>query len=213
MSINSMANAAAARRPDIGVPGTTPQDLRQIAQAARTTPQAVNAGPLTPSRLIGAIGGLPRQPIAPSRAPSTAPSDATPGAGSVDSAYNTLFGYIPTEVVTLYVAVVTAISSKPENWKLDTLVAFLLITPLVVWIAYATKVKGAGKPIPARLSQWPVWEMVAAELAFGAWAFALWNQSAPDTTTVPTGLASLVVLATSTGLGLLSPLFQRPLPT
>ena len=207
-----MTNAAAARRPDIGVPDSTPQDLRQIAQAARTTPQATDTGPLTPTKLIGASGGLPIHPVAPSSGPGASGAGAGAGASSIDSAYNTLFGYIPTEVVTLYVAVVAAISSMTDPWKYVALGAFVLITPIIVWIAYATKVKGAGKPVPARPRQWPVWEMVAADIAFCAWAFALWNHPAADLKTAPTGLAGLLVLATSTALGLLSPLFQRPLP-
>lgn len=213
MSINSMTNAAAARRPDMGVPNSTPQDLRQIAQAARTTPQATNAGPLTPTRLIGATGGLPSQSVAPSSLPGASASVAgsSTAASAIDSAYNTLFGYIPTEVVTLYVAVVSAISSMTDTWKYAALATFVLLTPLVVWIAYATKIKGAGKPIPAWPYQWPVWEMVAADLAFCAWAFALWNQAGADPKVVPTGLPAVLVLATSTGLGLLSPIFQRPL--
>ncbi len=212
MSINSMTNAAAARRPDIGVPDSTPQDLRQIAQAARTTPQATNAGPIAPTKLIGATGGLPSQPVAPSSGPGTSGGSPGSGASAIDSAYNTLFGYIPTEVVTLYVAVVAAISSLSDSWRYAALGVFVLITPLVVWIAFATKVKGAGKPMPARPRQWPVWEMVAADIAFCAWAFALWNHPGADPKTVPTGLAGLLVLGTSTALGLLSPLFQRPLP-
>jgi len=44
-----------------------------------------------------------------------------------------------------------------------------------VWVAFATKLRAVGKPLPASPQRWPVWEMTAATLAYGAWTFALPN--------------------------------------
>jgi len=84
MSINSLANAAAARRPDVHPLGTVPKGLDEIARAAMTPPSVAPPAP-TP-------GEPPQQGSAP-----------------IDTALNVLFGYVPTEVLTLYVAALAAI--------------------------------------------------------------------------------------------------------
>src|SRR4051812_43836677 len=89
MSINGLANAAAARRSDMAPLNTTPRGFREIAKAARTPPK-----------------GSP----APGEKSGTAPEDSS---AQVDTALNVLFGYIPVEVITLYVAAVAAIQ-QPE---------------------------------------------------------------------------------------------------
>jgi hypothetical protein len=78
MSINALANAAAARRPDFFPRGKAPAGLREIAEAARTPAMA--------------------EPQAPDRAEPRSSS------AQIDTALHVLFGYIPTEVLTLYVA-------------------------------------------------------------------------------------------------------------
>lgn len=83
MSINSLANSATARRPDFPPVGSVPANRAEIAAAAATPPTRADAAP---------AGG--RLPVAP---------------GRVDTTFNVLFGYIPTEVLTLYVAVLAAI--------------------------------------------------------------------------------------------------------
>lgn len=199
MSINSLANAAAARRTDMAPHGTIPKGIDEIAAASATPPNPVTAMSPTP---------LPKQP-----------------SSQVDTTLNVLFGYIPTEVLTLYVAVLAAI--KPTNQPTDTqnvltnmptygqwiaFWAFLIATPIVVWLVYGAKVKASQKVLPIAFSAWPVWEMLAATVAYCAWAFALpvspfaqykeWYSSA---------LSSVIVLIASTVLGLLAPFFQRSL--
>lgn len=183
-----MANAAAARRPDTAPFEDFPRTLEQIAQAASTSPV------LTPA------------PAAPSK-PSAA------AAGTTDTALHVLFGYIPTEVLTLYVAVLAAIRQRPEVTRADWLTfwIFLLATPIVVWLVYGAKLKALQKPVPLRFGAWPVWEMFAATAAYAAWAFALPQSPFSAYDWYSSALSGLAVLVVSTLLGLLAPFLQRPL--
>ena len=189
MSINSMANAAAARRPDIAPLNVVPRGLDEIAKAAVTTPTAVPA---------------------PAPAPGGA---ALQGAAPIDTAFNVLFGYIPTEVLTLYVAVLAAIHQSdnvtPAMWT--TFWGFLIATPIVVWLVYGAKLKAAQKPLPIGYGAWPVWEMLAATIAYCAWAFALPNTPFAEYPWYSSALSGVAVLVASTALGLLAPFFQRAL--
>jgi hypothetical protein len=191
MSISSLANSAAARRPDIGPADAVPNKVGEIAAAAATPPE--NA-PLQKQE-----------------------------ASDVNTALHVLFGYIPTEIVTLYVAVQAALATTTTtNGVVNTTAAlssqwiafvfFLVATPLVVWVVFANKLKAAGKPLPSTYDTWPLWEMSAASFSFCAWAYAL-----PETPFrwledwYSPALGSIAVLFASTVLGLLAPLFQRPL--
>lgn len=197
MSINSLTNAATARRPDFAPLGRMPDSLSEIASAA--------AGMPLPKAALGALA-----------------TDGLPVANGVNTAMQVLFGYIPTEVLTLYVAVVAAIHPTTagaipdatqvtrEDWGVFW--GFFIATPVVFWIIYATKLKGAQKPLPLAFSTWPVWEMFAATFAYVAWAFALPGTPFREFTAwYSTALAGVVVLAASTVLGLLAPLFQNEL--
>jgi hypothetical protein len=188
MSINSLTNAAAARRPDMVPIGEVPDGLNGIARACATWPATDE---------------------------STARGSATGGSAQVNTALQLLFGYMPTEIVTLYVAVLAALgapsgtsaTSWPAYW------IFLVATPVVVWLAFAAKIKAAGKPVPLSPAGWPKWEMVAATIAFVAWAFALPNNPFTGLSWYSSALAAVMVLVASTALGLLAPFFQRPLKT
>ena len=191
MSINSLANAAAARRPDVGEPNTVPATLSEIASAG-----------------------------------STAPDEAPPKkdeAGDVGTALHVLFGYIPTEIVTLYVAVSAALvptQDGPTEASLGAalqpqwiaFVLFLVATPAVVWVIFATKLKTSGRALPIPSRTWPLWEMSAATISYCTWAYAL-----PGTpfryfpNAYSPAMGSIAVLFASTALGLVAPLFQRPL--
>lgn len=185
MSINSMTNIAAARRLDIAPLNKVPKTLNEIAAAADVAPVA------------GATG-----------AESASPAVANQG----DTTYNVLFGYIPIEVITLYVAVLAAIHQAGKVTTGDWLVfwLFLVATPVVVWLVYGAKLKGLKIPLPFKPKQWPIWEMVAAMLAYAAWAFALPNSPFTIFPWYSSALAGLAVLVVSTALGLLAPLFQKP---
>src|SRR5712692_8182442 len=143
MSISSLANAAAARRVDFSPLGAVPQGLAEIAHAAATLPAAPPPG----------------QP------PPAAPGQS---ANAVNTALHILFGYIPTEVLTLYVAVLAAVQQQGKITRADKIAfwGFLGATPVVVWLLYGAKVKAAQKPVPVRPRAWPLWEMFAATVAY-----------------------------------------------
>lgn len=206
MSINSMANAAAARRADLVPLNRVPATVEEIARASRTTPVA--APQAAPEVLAVPAPGEPPMPDTPPPA----------GAATVDTAMNVLFGYIPTEVLTLYVSVTAALQRPTSDaaglaafWV--AFWVFLAATPLVVWLVFAAKVKAAGKPLPASFGAWPIWEMLAATLAYLAWAFGLPLSPFSQFWWYSAALSGLAVIGVSTVLGLLAPLFQRPLST
>jgi len=197
-----MTNAAIARRPDFFPFGDTPKDYHEIAHATAAPP----AVPLPP-------GGVP--PPAPQGVP--APQSGASAQTNVGlSAMQVIAAYIPTEIITLYVACISVLH-KAEEVTLGEWIAFdvfTIATPCMVWVVFAVKLKTAQKPIPASPSRWPVWEMCAATIAFIAWAYAMPNSPFSEFTKqgwYSAGLAGLMVLIVSTMLGAISPLFQRPL--
>jgi hypothetical protein len=195
MSLNYITNAALARRLDFSPVGSVPQGLHEIAAAANTPPTA------------------PTGTSPPTSLQSSPPPVSSTSADTVTTALHVICGYIPTEILTLYVAVVTVIHHPDKVTHVDwnVLWSFLVATPVVVWLVYATKVKQAGKALPAAPRKWPLWEMSAAGIAFWAWAYALPNSPFADCSWYSSAAAGIIVLVTSTILGLLAPLFQRPI--
>lgn len=191
MSINALTNAAMARRPDFEPVNKVPQNLGDIATAAGAPPKAVTSA------------GAPAGPQSQS--------------GGTNAALQTLTTYIPTEVLTLYVSAVATLGVVKNAQGHDIgrwipFFVFLLGTPTVVWLAFATKVKGADKPLPVSPTKWPLWEMFAATLAYVAWTFALPSTPfAQYEQWYSSGLAGFLVLIVSWGLGAISPLMQREL--
>ncbi len=133
---------------------------------------------------------------------------------AVTTALKVIVTYIPTEVLTLYVAVIAAIripnqTNYPPLWK--TFYCFLVATPIVVWLVYAAKCSAAGKPIPVSPRAWPIWEMFAATVAYVTWAFALPQTPFQQFNWYTPALSGIMVMIVSTLLGLLAPLVSRPL--
>jgi hypothetical protein len=137
---------------------------------------------------------------------------------AINTALRTLTTYIPTEVLTLYVAVVAALGSgtaatTPNHdavWV--TFWAFVVATPIAVLLVFLAKVKAGKKAIPLNPVKWPLWEMIAATIAYVAWAFALPGSPFGEFTVwYSPAVAGIAVLVTSTVLGLFAPLFARPL--
>jgi hypothetical protein len=187
MSINTLANAAAARRSDMAPLDTVPKGLDEIARVSATPPTT------NPQSQAGAVPGK--------------------NATQIETTFNVLFGYIPTEILTLYVAVVAAIHQPNNTTSADwiTFIIFLVATPIVVWLVYGAKVKASENRMAFAWAVLPLWEMIAATIAYSAWAFALPNNPFTALSWYSAGLSGVVVLAASTVLGLLSPFFQRPL--
>jgi hypothetical protein len=132
------------------------------------------------------------------------------------SAASAITTYIPTEILTLYVAVIAAVGpggagTTGSSTAWGSFLAFLVITPIVVWLVYAGKVRTAKKPLPVRLGQWPKWEMAAATIAFVAWAFALPATPFAALAWYNAALAGIAVLVVSTLIGLVAPIVAQPL--
>ncbi len=77
---------------------------------------------------------------------------------NITAALSVIAAYVPTEILTLYVAFVAALPtadarSKAAGWWLFG--AFLLLTPLIVWVLYAVKLKSDGNAIPAHPKGFP----------------------------------------------------------
>jgi hypothetical protein len=170
MSVNSMTNAAVARRADFQPMNDVPKTRGEVARAA---------------------GGA-------------AIAETNP----VNTALQTVVMYLPTEVLTLYVAVLAATEAS-SRWS--SFFVFLFATPLIVWMVFAAKLKSENRPLPLAPTTWPVWEMLAGTIAFVAWAFALPTTPFSMLAWYSPGLAGVAVTIASTLLGLLAPLFQRPL--
>lgn len=129
--------------------------------------------------------------------------------------------YIPTEAITLYLAALAAVRDEADSSRLastpssdgDVVVVtvFFLLIPIFVWLVYAGRVKTGGKTLPLAPSKWPLWEMVAATVAFGAWSFALPDSPFMRLSWHNAAWSVFVVLAVSTALGLLAPILQRTL--
>jgi bacteriorhodopsin len=85
---------------------------------------------------------------------------------------------------------------------------FVVLTPIVVWGLYASRAVEAGKKLPRSLASWPKWEMVAATLAFAAWAAALPSSPLERYGWFTAGLAGVVALVLSMLIGLFAPIFS-----
>lgn len=224
MSMSSMANSATARRPDFAPFGKAPRTTGEIAAASETLPPILPSAAANADRIGGAVaapvppapgmaGGQPAGPPAP----AVPPAAGTPlSARQVDATLNVLFGYIPIEVITLYVAVIAALTSDPQAAAqavvpiMPVFLGFLVATPIIFWLVYAAKLKARGKNLPLSPGSWPVWEMFAATVAFAVWAFAL-PQRPADLEWYTPAVSGVAVLIVSTLLGLLAPFFQREL--
>jgi hypothetical protein len=178
MSINSMTNAALARRSDYPPADTVPKSPGEVATAANNDPTPPN---------------------------------------TVSTALKTLTTYIPTETLTLYVFFVGLLEpldparpSYTSRWLVFGL--FLAFTLLAIWAAFAAKLTSDHKALPRPWRTWPKWEMTAGSLAYDAWELGL-----PDSPFAmirglySPAIASVIVLLVSAGLGIVAPLFQRPL--
>jgi hypothetical protein len=194
MSVSSMTNLAIARRSDDLGTATVPRTALQVTAATGGTADTEN---------------------------------------TITAALKSVATYIPTEVIALYLAVIAAVRSgatsegarstaaalrtgvpfKVSDAQVNTVIVFAIVTPAVVWMVYAGKAKTGGKKLPILPWKWPLWEMFAATVGFGAWAFSLPDSPFSRFSWYTLSWAAVVVLAVSTGLGLLAPVVQRKLRT
>jgi hypothetical protein len=131
----------------------------------------------------------------------------------VTNALTALVGYIPTEVITLYVAALSAraaiYATLPFMDAAAILWFFVGLTPLLLLLIYLSKVAATGDRLPGP-SRWPWWKMFAASVAFFVWALAVpGNPYLADTGAAVAGVGAMLV---STLLTILTPIFERPAP-
>ena len=104
------------------------------------------------------------------------------GSGEPVSALEQLTQYIPTETVTLFIAAVSAWTAlhQAEAWlwlgPWGLIVAFTVLPPLMFWIAalatFAEQKRAKKIPEDANFSL-PIFDMVAATIAFFVWSLAV----------------------------------------
>jgi len=138
------------------------------------------------------------------------PGGPEPPKDPVSNAISVLTKYIPTEVITLYVAAVSAAPALRAFTGYIDMVriywVYAVLTPVTLLLIYLGKLKRANQPLPP--SQfWPWWRMLAATVAFLVWALAI-----PGNPYVRGDiggvLAAFGALFVSTFLTLLEPFFE-----
>ncbi|MDX1664765.1 MAG: hypothetical protein R3272_13315 [Candidatus Promineifilaceae bacterium] len=132
----------------------------------------------------------------------------------ISNALEMLIRYIPTEAVTLYVAVLAAAPSVraaiPEFAAETIYWAFVILSPFLVLAIYASKRAAEGMdPLPVARN-WPWWEMFAATVGMAAWGLAVPGNPYSDGAAMGT-LAAVLVLFSSTLLSVLEPLVRQRL--
>jgi hypothetical protein len=141
--------------------------------------------------------------------------DARPAAedNRVTNALNALVMYIPTEVITLYVAALSAQGALQSTFAFIDAAAilwfFVALTPLLLLLIYISKVAATGDKLPGP-AIWPWWKMCAATIAFFVWALAVPGN--PYLGGMSAAVAGFGAMLVSTLLNVLTPIFERPAP-
>lgn len=142
-----------------------------------------------------------------------ASSEDVAQSNTVTGSLNLLVKYIPTEVITLYVATLSAAPALqdvfPNVGTNDIYWGFTIITPLLLFLVYVNKRATSGlRPIVPQAREWPWWKLFAATVAFMVWALAVpGNPYVPGETAAV--LAALGAVFISMLLNLLEPVFER----
>lgn len=131
---------------------------------------------------------------------------------TVTGSLNLLVKYIPTEVITLYVATLSATPALQELFPSiqtkDIYWGFTIVTPLLLFLVYVNKRATSGlAPVP-EVREWPWWKLGAATVAFMVWALAVPGNPyvSGETAAVIAGLGAVFI---SMILNLLEPIFER----
>lgn len=141
--------------------------------------------------------------------PSSLSREAAAQSNDISNTLDMLIRYIPTEAITLYVAALAAVPvlrpAVPAYAPAAIYRAFLILTPVLVIVVYASKRATEGmRPLPS-FRHWPWWEMFAAVVAFAAWGLAVPGN--PYATSPPAAAAAgLAVIVVSTLLTRIEPI-------
>ncbi len=130
--------------------------------------------------------------------------------------------YIPTDVLTLYVAgsaiFLTADAAQTVNYDKAWWIfaGGVIATPLVNSLVFMAKLRSVGIAIPRQIRYWPVWESIAATIAFVFWAAALPATPFSEFSWYDAAFAGFLLGVVSLFLGLISsiilPTATKPVP-
>ena len=142
--------------------------------------------------------------------------DGGTGTEDVQNPLSALIEYLPSETITLYLAVASSLSVLQQY--IDGLTSahiywtFAALTPILYLLIYAGKRQARGEPRLPAVGQWPWWPMVAATVAFLAWALSGPNRPyfQGEGGDAIVGLGAIVV---SSLMGVLARFFVKPRPT
>ena len=129
---------------------------------------------------------------------------------------NALVKYIPTEIVTLYVAASSTTQSLRTAMPfIDARLlywGFTALTPVMLVLMLASKRATDGLSVFPKGREMPWWKLTAATVAFMVWALAVPGNPyvAGDGAPIVASFGAIII---STLLSLLEPIFERPLPT
>lgn len=133
------------------------------------------------------------------------------GSTGATNALGALARYIPGEIVTLYVAALSAMPAITATFAAVTEVRlywfFVALTPVLLLLILAGKRRGEGFSAFPSSKDWPWWKLVASTVAFLVWALAV-----PATPYLASAQGKVVAafgaLLVSTFLTLLEPIFE-----
>ena len=137
---------------------------------------------------------------------------AIPQPSSKDDVLAGLTKYIPTESITLYVAVVSSLAALKGVGVTPAIAYwfFIVFTPVLMIILYLRQSAIAGKEWRIPIAQWPWWKIIASTIAFSVWALAVPSDLLTGLDSSVSGvLAGLAALFVSTLLNLLAPFFEK----
>ena len=146
--------------------------------------ETVNEAEITPAGTAPDGAALPDAALSPAAA--AAAKGALPGSSGLTK-------YIPTEVLTLFVGVISAqegLRALQKNWPIHFRMShvywmFLCFSGGFFLLGYLASLKKAKEKLPS-VKDWPWFRVIASSIAFGVWAL-----SVPGTGFLPPPAASV----------------------
>jgi hypothetical protein len=125
------------------------------------------------------------------------------GETSASAPLDALARYIPTEAIALYLALLGAIGASTSGYmgRWIAFGVFLFATPLLIFIDWKIKSRGASRPDPGLARKLLTFNLIAATLAFAAWGFSLPASPFGAMSFYDERWAGFVALAVSVALG------------
>jgi len=145
------------------------------------------------------------------------PEDMVKATGAPDGVLARLVRWIPTEMVTLYVAFIALygpLMPTEGSMELQTATgftgrwlgfgAFAAVTVPVVVLIHLSKLRRTAEPF-----RWPWFEMVVAPVAFAAWALSLPDTPLNQISDYNPAIGGFILLASTVAIGLVAEAFGK----